>query len=239
MVTTTRRGLFVTGTDTGIGKTTIARAIAAAWRHRGFHVGVYKPVETGCTRRGLLTVSADAEALIKAAGGHQPIDQATSYTLRLPVAPVLAAEAAGVRIDPIRLTNDFSKLSAKYDLVLVEGAGGLLVPITGGFTYRDLVKQLALPVITVVGSRLGCINHTLLTLETLDRDRVRSHGYVVNCLAAGNDAAQEAESNRRVIGRFTDHRCLGVFPHADKKALRDDERLAELAERFLDIEALT
>ncbi|RMD81556.1 MAG: dethiobiotin synthase, partial [Candidatus Dadabacteria bacterium] len=160
------------------------------------------------------------------------------YALRLPAAPLVAAEAAGIRIDPLRLAEDFERLAAAHDLVVVEGAGGLLVPIAPNFTYRDLARRLSLPVIVVVGSRLGCVNHALLTLEAIERERLRAHGYIVNCLEKGERAKTEAAANARLIARFTTQRSLGSFPFAEKKELASNERLAELAERHLEVGAI-
>jgi len=110
-----------------------------------------------------------------------------------------------------------------------------LVPLADGFTYLDLARQLGLPLLTVAGSRLGCINHTLLTLQAIEAARLRSHGFIMNCIEDGKKADAEAESNRHTIRRFSQHRSLGVFPFVPKKKLDDRDYLADLADEHLDV----
>ena len=229
---------FVTGTDTGVGKTLVASAIVAWLRSRGRSVGVYKPVETGCRRVGEELAGEDVDKLLAAGGSGQQRATASSYLFELPAAPLVAAEAAGQRIDPDRLAADLDQVARRFDRVVVEGAGGLLVPIADGYTYLDLAKRLDLSVLVVVGSQLGCINHALLTLGTLEAAGVSVHGYIVNTLTAESAAGSTAAENRRAIGRFTKANDLGVFPFITEGERGDPNRLAALAHEHLDLTSL-
>lgn len=226
------RGVFVTGTDTGVGKTEVSCAIARALTARGLVVDVYKPAETGCATRDGVLVGEDCQRLAAAAGGRQSPAEVASYLFELPAAPLVAAEAEGRTIDRARLREDYEHIAAESDFVLVEGAGGLLVPIDEGLTYAELADNFALPVLLVVGSRLGCINHALLTLEVLHARRIPVAGFVVNCMTDGDAAAEEARMHERTIARFSDVASLGVFAFLPKGA-----SAAEAATK-LDLDAL-
>jgi len=194
---------LITGTDTGAGKTLVGCALVAALRARGLRVSVYKPVETGCAEVAGQLVGEDCVRLAGAAGDVGRAPEVASYRFALPAAPLVAAEAAGNTIDPQRLVADFARLlDGGTNVVIVEGAGGLMVPIADGFTYLDLARRLDLPILCVVGSRLGCINHALLTLRAIETAGLRSAGYVVNCMDPGEQALAAARSNRATIARF-------------------------------------
>jgi dethiobiotin synthetase len=230
--------ILVTGTDTGIGKTMVTCAIAAALVRRGVSVGVYKPVETGCATENGRLFGADARRLAAAAGGAQVESSLTGYLFEMPAAPLAAARRGGVVVEPHQLENDLVVIERAHDVTLVEGAGGLLVPIADRFTYLDLARCLSLSVVVVVGSKLGCVNHALLTLSALANARVRTVGYVVNCIARDVVDAPSAESNREMIAAFTDAPCLGIFPHVAPDAHTDYAALARLAEASLNLSAL-
>lgn len=231
--------IFVTGTDTGAGKTLVGCAIVAALGARGMRVAVYKPVETGCLREAGGLVGEDC-ARLAAAAGLPPRDPGiASYRFELPAAPLVAAEAEGTSVDPARLISDFTTLSrGPFDALVVEGAGGLMVPLAEGFTYLDLVRRLGLGVICVVGSRLGCINHALLTLESLRSAGARVAGYVVNCLEPGERALASAKANRATIARFTRVPDLGMFPFVQANRRAEPAHLGRLAESHLALERL-
>ena len=163
------KGLFVTGTDTGCGKTTVACAIARAAREAGQRVRVLKPVETGCVDG----VPADATALGEAAGDERPLEELCPYRLALPAAPEIAARQERVEIDPDALQRAFASAADGADLVLVEGAGGLRVPIRAGLDMAELALLFGLPLLVVARAALGTINHTLLTLEAAKLRRLR------------------------------------------------------------------
>jgi dethiobiotin synthetase len=237
--------LVVTGTDTGVGKTLVTAAVAAGLAARGMRIAVAKPVETGCGAGG----PADARVLAAAAGAREPLDVVCRYRFPEPLAPVLAADRAGATVDVEALVTDLSARARTCDLLLVEGAGGLLVPLTRAASYADLAARLAAPLLLVVGSRLGAINHALLTLEVMARRRLASRGYVVSRLAPAGDAA--VDSNTGLLAALTAVPCRGELPWlpeaaallaalaaggADAPAAR--ARLAALAEERLDLDAL-
>lgn len=197
--------VFVTGTDTGVGKTVVSTALAAALARSGRRVGVMKPAETGCRPE-----AEDARALAAAAGDDAPIDDVCPHRLPEPLAPMLAAERAGVTIDVEALVCRAHARAATLDVLLVEGAGGLLVPLTPEASFADLAERLEARVVVVVGSRLGAINHALLTFDALARRAVTTAGYVLNALGSDDDLA--IATNAPLLAALTRVPCLGTVP---------------------------
>lgn len=169
-------GVFVTGTDTGVGKTVVGCAIAEALRRRGIDVGVMKPIETGVGAQGPL----DAIALIEAAGVNDPIELVCPQRFELPAAPNVAAAREGRSVDVPAIRATFQTLRARHAFLLVEGAGGLLVPISADFAMADLMAEMELPILVVARGTLGTVNHTLLTLEAIERRGLPLAGVVVS-----------------------------------------------------------
>lgn len=155
------RGLFVTGTDTGVGKTQVACALIRDLCARGVDVGVFKPIETGVGGGGPL----DALALLEASGAGDPLDDVCPQRFALPAAPTVAAAHEGRSVDLAAVRAAFRRIQSRHECVIAEGAGGLLVPAAEGSTMADLARELELPVLVVARGALGTINHTLLTLE--------------------------------------------------------------------------
>jgi dethiobiotin synthetase len=202
-------GIFITGTDTGVGKTFFACGLAALLKESGYKVGVMKPVETGCDEGGKL-VPQDAVALKEASGCELPLEQICPYQFREPLAPSVAAEREGARIDIDRLMSGYSKISATHDITIVEGAGGLLVPLLPSYTYADFAKALKLPIIVVAANKLGAINHLLLTLEHASCKGLSVWGYILNGIS--NVKSLAADTNREVLSGLTGVQCLGELP---------------------------
>ncbi len=169
-------GIFISGTDTGVGKTTVACALLRGLRARGLDVGAMKPIETGVGDAGPL----DALALLAAARSEDPIELACPEQYALPAAPSVAAAREGRDVDVPRLCTAFAALAVRHRLVIVEGAGGLLVPITKSFDMADLALALGLPVLVVARASLGTINHTRLTLAALGARGLRLAGVVIS-----------------------------------------------------------
>jgi len=203
------RGLFVTGTDTGVGKTFIAGGLARLLSDRGALVGVMKPVETGCDRRGDHLVPSDALQLLAAAGGHQDLASVCPYRFEAPLAPDVAARREGRSIDPEVIHDRFRTVASSHDIVLVEGAGGLLVPVWGRYTMADLAGDLGLSLLVVAASRLGAVNHTLLTLEHARFRGLPVAAYVLNQLTRQADDAMS--TNADLLARSIDVPCAGVI----------------------------
>lgn len=203
---TQRSGLFVTGTDTGVGKTVVACALARSLRGAGIDLGVMKPCETGVGPEGPL----DARALRHAAGCDDAIEEVCPQSFVLPAAPSVAAQVEGRSVDLERVRAAAKTLAARHDFLLVEGAGGWLVPIAPAFSMADLAGELGFPVLVVARARLGTINHTLLTVEAIERRGLRLAGVVVNHaegLLSGADA-RNLHALRTTLGG----RLLGELP---------------------------
>ncbi|MBV9691817.1 MAG: dethiobiotin synthase [Ktedonobacteraceae bacterium] len=192
------KACFITGTDTGVGKTIVTAALATALRKRGLRVGVMKPVETGCFMEGDRLQAQDACFLRKASGCTAAPPLVTPYTFAEPLTPALAAERAGVTIDIKHIRRCYEKLLAEHDIVLVEGAGGLLAPLTECLTMHDMAVELGLPILVVARNVLGIINHTALTV-TVARERSFVLGVVLNCTQPPDDLAMltNADALRR------------------------------------------
>ena len=177
-------GIFITGTDTGVGKTFVACGLIKGFREMGLKVIPFKPAETGCPDYPM-----DGRALIEASGLNLDYEEVVPYLFKEPLAPSVAAKLEGREIDLCLIKERFKKLESIGDLVVVEGAGGLLVPIAEKFTYADLAVFLDLPVLVVARSKLGTINHTLLTLRVARAYGLRVLGVVLN-MYEGADTAE-------------------------------------------------
>lgn len=206
-----RPGVFVTGTDTGVGKTVIAAAIAATLWQRGSKVAVLKPVATGClhTREGL--VSEDAELLAAASDTDQPLDLICPNRYAEPLAPSVAARRAKQPFDDAAVARSIA-LAGSADAWVVEGAGGVLTPIDERRTVRDLIVAIGLPTVLVARPSLGTINHTLLSIEALRSVGVVVAGVVINGYPTDtpNVAEETAAAEIERLGRVA---VLAVVPH--------------------------
>ncbi len=209
------RSYFITATDTGAGKTFVASSIARALRLKGVDVGVMKPVESGCAVIDGSLVPEDAVALKAASASADTIEEICPYRLSQPLSPHLAARLSGVKIDFEVIKSGYRELSARHELMLVEGAGGLLAPLTDDKTVADLVIALGLPVIIAATSRLGVINHTLLTVEAARNRGIEVRAIILN----GNSEAVDGSMkyNSKEIERITGLRVFD-FPRAKKEA---------------------
>lgn len=206
----TARAWFVTGTDTEIGKTHVSCALLASARARGLTALALKPVAAGAECIDGRLVNEDTARLI-AAGSHPLTPEAvTQYCLASPVAPHIAAADEGVHIDFDTIRAALERLREEADIVLVEGAGGLLVPLDEQRDFADLAAALELPVILVVGMRLGCINHTLLTVEAIAARGLTLAGWVANRI---DPAMARFDDNLATLQHRIDAPLLGVVPH--------------------------
>ncbi|MFS0838404.1 dethiobiotin synthase [Paenibacillus sp. 1P03SA] len=188
------RGIFVTGTDTGIGKTVVTAALAAALRSEGWNVGVWKPVQSG---EPLGSGLSDAERLMEGSGIADPPEEVAPFAFNAPLTPWLAAKAEGVHLTMEMLYAGGKRLCSRYDAMLVEGAGGAAVPLTEDALLAEWIAYLRMPVLIVARAGLGTVNHTLLTVSFLRQFGIDILGVVLNegaCAAAvpGNAAPAEA-----------------------------------------------
>ncbi len=187
-----KRGYFITGTDTGVGKTFVASLIARAMKDNGVDVGVMKPVETGCRVKGGVLTPRDALTLKGSAGSGDSLNIINPYRFKKPLAPNVAAGLEGVKINFSKIKNCYGILSKAHEIMLVEGAGGLLAPVNGGGNFADLILFLKLPLIIVAPSRIGVINQTILTVEA-----ALSRGIPVKGVILNNHLAPKKDPSRR------------------------------------------
>lgn len=214
MTSTDRKpsGLFITGTNTGVGKTIVTAAIVTAFRACGINAGIMKPIATGVG--GIDTGWSDPEWLVSVTGVQDPSDLITPYRFPLPAAPLVAAAQANRPIDPTRILDAFQTLLPKHDCVVVEGIGGLLVPITPGLFVADLIKRMNLPALVVARAGLGSINHTLLTLECLRNRGVSILGLVFNSPARPTADVDLSETMPTIL-RLSGVRSFGELPYCE------------------------
>ena len=210
---------FITGTGTGIGKTFVTALLARAFLQRGLSTGVQKWVSTGSREK-----AEDLEFIeqnvpeISSQAVSVPSLQAV-YCLEFPASPHLAAEKENVAILPERIISSFSQVKGRFDILMAEGAGGLMVPVTRDVLLIDILKESGMPAVVVAASGLGTINHTLLSLETLDRRGIPCAGVVLN--SQGWDTSFEehldiVQDNIRVIEEFSGIKVLGLVPRVEK-----------------------
>ena len=203
------RGVFVTGTGTDVGKTWVAAGLTAALRHRGVKAVYFKPVQSGCPEAGGRLIPTDADFARTLAGLTEPLEVLTPITLELPLAPGVAAAQAGVEVDLGRIADGLEDLAGRYEFLVVEGAGGLYVPLAGThFLVLDLIRWLNLPLAVVAQSGLGTINHTVLTVKAAQAAGVVVAGVILNrypekpgLAAATNPGVIEALTGVPILGR--------------------------------------
>ncbi|MBC8552686.1 MAG: dethiobiotin synthase [Candidatus Brocadiales bacterium] len=208
------KGVFVTGSDTGVGKTVIAGAIAAAIKAHGLDVGVMKPVASGAKEIEGKLVSEDAVYLKKIIDSTDNDDLVNPIRLKLPIAPTMAASNTGVLIDIDKILKAYEELTNKHDFVVVEGIGGLMVPIDDTLFVADLVLKMDLPLVIVSRDYLGTINHTLLTVEYAKSRNIRIKGIVINMLKSGDDLVREIE-------KYSSVPILGTIPFKENISVED------------------
>lgn len=198
------KSIFIAGTDTGIGKTIIAGGLASALRIKGFKVGVMKPISCGGRE--------DAEYLRACAGVRDDLDLVNPIYLREPLSPNVAALIEKQKIDLKLIRKSLELFKKKYDYLVVEGCGGLLVPITDRFWVIDLIPFMKAEVILVSRSGLGAINHSLLSLEALRKREIQTLGVIFNRLGGGELSVPE-KTNPKVISKLGRTPSLGMFPY--------------------------
>ncbi len=210
------KGIFITGTDTGVGKTYVASGIAAGLSRLGVDVGVMKPAETGCRIRAGQLVPEDALKLMKAARTSDPLYLVNPYRFKKPLAPSLAAGFEGESIDPFKIKTAFKKLSSIHNFMIIEGAGGIMVPLRRDYTYLDLVRAFRLPVVVVARPGLGTINHTLLTISALRHGGATILGVVVNYARDARRGLAETTSPS-VIEEMSGIPVLAIIAHGSRR----------------------
>lgn len=208
----TPRGVFITGTDTGVGKTIVTAVVAAAFTAHGVNTGIMKPIATGM--EALHSHPSDPDWLMSVTGVQDSPALITPYRFKLSASPLVAASHENVSIDLTCVTEAFRSIAAQHDCVLVEGIGGVLVPITKDLCVADLIKQLGLPALVVTRACLGSINHTLLTLESLRARGVPILGLIFNTLIHPSSDPDETETAATIL-RLSGVRSFGELPYCE------------------------
>ncbi|NLO80874.1 MAG: dethiobiotin synthase [Xanthomonadaceae bacterium] len=225
-------GLFVTGTDTGVGKTLAAQGLVLALRGQGLRVAPFKPVASGCriTAEGLR--NEDAEALLAAAGGGFPYELVNPFAFAPVIAPHLAARQAGRPICLDRIADAYRQLARAAEVAVVEGAGGWRVPLDERTSMAAIAQRLGLDVILVVGVRLGCLSHALLTVEAVQADGLRLAGWIANLIDPADPLAEAQVEDLRARLPAP---LLGTLPWtaSDRAALVAAEILGKSLASFL------
>jgi dethiobiotin synthetase len=217
--------IFITGTDTGVGKTIVTAALARHFRAKGLNVGVMKPIETGV--EDPMMIGPDAALLRWAAQVEDDNDRLSPYRFKLAASPHQAATEAKVDIDLKTIIDAFNTLRQGKDVMLVEGAGGLMVPIRGGYLMADLAGQLDLPLLVVTRPGLGTINHTLLTTFSARAMDLPISGLIINRMPQSPDRVESEAPH--LLSALASADLLGVLPEVDGS---DEEKVLRLAEEI-------
>lgn len=237
------KGVFVTGTDTGVGKTVVTAGLVSLLIKEGLDVGVMKPVETGCPKRNDRLVPRDATFLKAVSGSKDALSLINPYRFSKPLAPLIAAKIDHKRIKLKKISSAYKKVSEKHDIVFVEGAGGLLVPLAEKLTNLDLILELNLPILVVIGSKLGAVNHALLTLSWAAENGIKILGVLINQLNpnSGSRKSLVEETNPGLIRSFAGAPILGNVPHIpliSKPHLFSKPALMNILRAAIDVEKL-
>ena len=203
-------GFFITGTDTDVGKTEIALGLVELLKRQGKRVSVMKPVAAGCRTTAAGPRNEDAERLAESASVQCDYAELNPYAFEPAIAPHIAAQDQNIRIDIEYLMERFERLAAAGDVIVVEGAGGWHVPLDDFQTLADLASRMALPVVLVVGVKLGCLNHALLTIEAIQAKGLPLAGWVANQI---DPEAQRQEENIATLKNRIEAPLLGQVPH--------------------------
>jgi dethiobiotin synthetase len=206
-----KAGLFITSTDTGAGKTLIAGAIAKILADKGRKVGVFKPIATGCQYKWDGLISNDTEFLASCANSNLSLSTITPVGYRTPAAPIVSAAREGRPIDFGKITTAYKEICQDSDVVIVEGIGGVRVPLTEQFDLLDLAVEFALPVVIVARPNLGTLNHTLMTIDCVRAAELKIAGVVINGYNAVKSTVAE-DTAPEVIAKCSGENVLAVVP---------------------------
>jgi dethiobiotin synthetase len=210
------KGFFITGTDTEVGKTLIAGALILQLQSKGMKAVGYKPVAAGLREVNGNLINEDVQTLLMVSqqiAPHLGANDICPFILKEAAAPHIVAEQNAIKLDMDAMIRQYQSLQDSFDAVIVEGAGGFLVPINEQSTLGDFAQAIQLPVILVVSIKLGCINHALLTAEAIARRGLKLNGWIANCIAADSGFNQQ---NITTIDRMLQHqyqtKLLGIIP---------------------------
>ncbi|MBI4652590.1 dethiobiotin synthase [Candidatus Desantisbacteria bacterium] len=205
------KGIFITGTDTGIGKTIVSAGIARALSTMGFNIGVMKPIATGAIKSKNGLISEDAIFLKESITSPDPLSLINPSVYYHPLAPSVAAQISGTPVNIKKIMKCFSILKKKHDFIIVEGIGGIMVPITHNYMVADMIKEMNLPAVIVTRPGLGTINHTLLTLECAKTHGIKIKGIIFNH-SQPEPKILAIKTNPEAIKTLSQTEILGTFP---------------------------
>ena len=204
-------GFFITGTDTDVGKTVVTACLATLFKSQGIDVGIMKPIETGVDPVCNSSANSDAKFLMEVSGNNDSADEVCPYRFKTPASPYQAAQIAGRAIQPATIIENFKVLKSNHTLMLIEGVGGLLVPITNRYNVANLALEIGLPLIIVSRLKLGTLNHTLLTINAARQHGLKIKGIVLNQKENNNLDPIEQQQDK-LIKELSDIPILGICP---------------------------
>ena len=205
-------GFFITGTDTDVGKTVVTACLATLFKNQG--IGVMKPIETGVDPKCSSTSNSDTKFLMEVSGTTDAEEEVCPLRLKTPASPYQASQIAGISIQPATILKQFKILQSRHNMMLVEGVGGLLVPITARYNVADLAREIGLPLIIVSRLKVGTLNHTLLTLNAARQHGLKIKGIILNKQENG-DLDNVEEQQGKLIEELSDTPILGTCPYIE------------------------
>lgn len=228
------KGFFITGTDTGVGKTIIAGALIKVLGFLGLKTSGMKPIECGCAREGNVLIPSDGMFLKNIAQMQEHVTQVTPCCFESPLAPLPASEIEQKNISVRDIKKAYYSLRAQYDAVIVEGIGGLMVPLKTNYFLVDLAKELGLPLIVVAKPGLGSINHTMLTVNYALKEGLEVAGVIINYSNPPEGSLAE-ETNPQLLKQICPVPLIGIFPYLKNL---DDAVIEKTARKNLDLEVI-
>ena len=225
-------GFFITGTDTDIGKTVVTACLTTLFKSQDMDVGVMKPIETGVDPACSSSANSDAKFLMESSSSTDAEEEVCPYRLKTPASPYQAAQIAGIQIQPSTIIEKFKVLRSRHRMMMVEGIGGILVPITYKCSVADLALEIGLPLIIVSRLRVGTLNHTLLTINAAQQYGLKIKGIILNQHEAGGLNDIEIKQGE-LIEEFSNIPILGTCPHLEDISLEGiQESLPNIQQAF-------
>lgn len=220
-------GFFITGTDTDVGKTVVTACLATLFKNQ--NVGVMKPIETGVDPECSSTANSDTKFLMEVSGTTDAEEEVCPLRLKTPASPYQASQIAGTSIQPATILKMFNTLQSRHPMMLVEGVGGLLVPITASYNVADLARDIGLPLILVSRIRLGTLNHTLLTLNAARQYGLNIKGIILNKQET-DDLDDVEKQQEKLIEELSDIPILGICPYIEDVSVEGIQQNSERIE---------
>jgi dethiobiotin synthetase len=228
------KGFFIAGTDTGVGKTIMAGAMIKTLSYLGQRVGAMKPVESGCGREGDVLIPFDGMFLKQTAHMDEPVTLVTPCCFESPLAPLSASEIEMTEVDTDEIRRSFKGLSAKYSSMIIEGLGGLMVPLKKDYFVVDMAKEFGLPLLLVARPGLGTVNHTMLSINCALKEGLQIAGVIINYSNPPAGGLAE-KTNPKLLAQICPVPIMGIFPYLRNL---DEDSIAMAAIKNLDLEAL-